>query len=127
MKFTSLRPILWSKDLQGTIDFYTEKLGFTCNEHNEDWGWTSLKRDEVHLMFATPNEYTPFDRPRFTGTLYFNLDGEVDALWEKWRNDVKVAYPIEDFEYGMREFAIYDNNGYMLQFGQEIESEILPE
>ena len=28
----------------------------------------------------------------------------------------------EDFEHGMREFAIYDNNGYMLQFGQEIEA-----
>jgi len=23
-------------------------------------------------------------------------------------------------DWGMREFAIYDNNGYMLQFGQEI-------
>jgi hypothetical protein len=30
----------------------------------------------------------------------------------------RVAYPLEDFHYGMREFAIYDNNGYMLQFGQ---------
>ena len=26
---------------------------------------------------------------------------------------------IETFEWGMREFAIYDNNGYVLQFGQE--------
>jgi hypothetical protein len=33
---------------------------------------------------------------------------------------VKIAYPMEDFEYGMREFAIYDNNGYMLQFGAPI-------
>ena len=24
---------------------------------------------------------------------------------------------MEEFHYGMREFAIYDNNGYMLQFG----------
>jgi hypothetical protein len=29
---------------------------------------------------------------------------------------------MEDFEYGMREFAIRDNNGYILQFGQEISS-----
>jgi hypothetical protein len=31
-----------------------------------------------------------------------------------------VCYGIEDFFYGMREFAIYDNNGYLLQFGQPI-------
>ncbi len=32
----------------------------------------------------------------------------------------KICYSIENFEYGMREFAIYDNNDYVLQFGQEI-------
>jgi len=31
-----------------------------------------------------------------------------------------IVYPIENFYYGMREFAIRDNNGYILQFGQEI-------
>jgi len=31
-----------------------------------------------------------------------------------------VVYPLEDCAYGMREFAIRDNNGYILQFGQEI-------
>ena len=30
------------------------------------------------------------------------------------------CYPIEDFHYGMREFAIFDNNGYLLQFGQPL-------
>jgi hypothetical protein len=33
---------------------------------------------------------------------------------------VKFAYPLETFEYGLREFAIYDNNGYMLQFGTPV-------
>jgi len=35
------------------------------------------------------------------------------------KDKVRVCYPLENFEYGMREFAIYDNNGYLLQFGQE--------
>ncbi|MFN5228579.1 MAG: hypothetical protein ACK5Q3_18600 [Planctomycetota bacterium] len=29
---------------------------------------------------------------------------------------------LEDFDYGMREFAIYDNNGYLLQFGQSLQA-----
>lgn len=31
-----------------------------------------------------------------------------------------VCYPAEDFPFGMRGFIIYDNNGHLLQFGQEI-------
>lgn len=31
-----------------------------------------------------------------------------------------ICYPFEDFAYGMREFGIYDNYGYLLQLGQEL-------
>jgi protein involved in sex pheromone biosynthesis len=34
---------------------------------------------------------------------------------------VKIVYETENFEYGMREFAIYDNNEYIVQFGQYID------
>jgi hypothetical protein len=36
------------------------------------------------------------------------------------KDHARVCYPIEDFHYGMREFAIFDNNGYLLQFGQPL-------
>ena len=36
------------------------------------------------------------------------------------QDQCEVVYPIEDFDYGMREFAIRDNSGYLLQFGQPI-------
>jgi hypothetical protein len=39
MKITELRPMLWTEDLHGSVDFYTNILGFSCNELNEDWGW----------------------------------------------------------------------------------------
>lgn len=119
MKLTHLRPMLWTVELKETIDFYTSILGFVCAEYNEDWGWASLYKDSVELMLAKPNEHTPFEKPLFTGSFYFNTDN-VDELWEHLKNKTKVCYPIEDFEYNMREFAIYDNNGYLLQFGKEI-------
>jgi hypothetical protein len=37
------------------------------------------------------------------------------------KDSARIIYPIENFFYGIREFAIEDNNGYCLQFGQEIE------
>ncbi len=119
MKLTELRPMLWTEDLRGTVDFYTKILGFTCSEFNEDWGWASLCKDDVAIMLAKPNEHTPYDNICFTGSFYFNTD-DVDTLWAELKDKARVCYGIEDFYYGMREFAIYDNNGYLLQFGQEI-------
>lgn len=46
----------------------------------------------------------------------------MTSMWWKLKDKARVCYGIEIFEYGMREFAIYDNNGYLLQFGQEFES-----
>ena len=119
MKITELRPMLWTEDLHGTIEFYTETLGFTVEEVNEDWGWATLSIDDVAIMLARPNAHTPYDKIGFTGTFYFTTD-DVEAIWAKVKDKAKVCYGIENFKYGMREFAIYDNNGYMLQFGQEI-------
>jgi len=119
--FRSLRPMLRTKDLPGTVGFWTDRLGFTCDGLSEEDGWASLSRDGVGLMVATPNDHVPFDTPGFTGALYFNVD-DVDVLWADLKNLVEIAYPMEEFHYGMREFAIYDNNGYMLQFGTSTRS-----
>ena len=122
MKLEKLTPMLRTKDLKGTVEFYTQVLGFECSAFSEEWAWASLGRDGVSVMLAGPNEHEPFDQPAFTGSLYFRTDG-VDTLWEQLKDRAKVCYPVEDFEYGMREFAVYDNNGYLLQFGQEIAGE----
>lgn len=119
MKLKNIRPMLWTEKFDETIDFYTKILGFIVVERNDNWGWASLYKDEVEIMLAKPNEHTPFDKPSFTGSLYFNTD-QVDQLWEQLKEKAKVCYEIETFEWEMREFAIYDNNGYLLQFGQDI-------
>jgi len=114
--FQSLRPMLRTKDLPATLQFWTERLGFTCAGFSAADGWASLCRDSVSLMIATPNAHVPFETATFTGSFYFNVDN-VAALWTQLKDHARIAYPMEDFEYGMREFAIYDNNGYLLQFG----------
>ena len=122
MRFLAMQPMLRTKDLMATVEFYQEMLDFSCDGLDLEEGWASLSRDQVSLMVATPNEQMPFEKTVFTGSFYFHLD-DVEALWQSLSGRVEVCYPIEDFDYGMREFAIFDNNGYLLQFGSEIESD----
>jgi uncharacterized glyoxalase superfamily protein PhnB len=117
MKLENIRPMLAVTSIDETIRFYRDVLGFECV--NQMDGWAALSRDNVEVMISLPNAHEPFEKPTLTGSIYFNTS-DVDALWEQIKDKVSVVYPIENFFYGMREFAIRDNNGYILQFGQEI-------
>ena len=75
-------------------------------------------------MLAKPNKHEPFDKPFFMSSFYFKTD-DVDGLWQKIKDKTKLCYEIENSDWQMREFGIYDNNGYLLQFGQDI-AEIKP-
>jgi uncharacterized glyoxalase superfamily protein PhnB len=104
-------------DIEESIRFYCDVLGFSCAERLE--GWACLVKDDVEIMLALPNEHQPFEQPTFTGSLYLRTD-DVNKWWLSLNSNVTVVYPLEDFDYGMREFAILDNNGYCLQFGQPL-------
>src|SRR6185312_1735264 len=118
MAILDLVPMLTVPDVAATVAFYTETLGFQAANQME--GWAVVERDGVEVMFALPNEHVPFERPLLTGSLYLRTNS-VDALWADLKEKANVLYPMEDFSYGMREFAILDNNGYCLQFGQPLE------
>lgn len=72
------------------------------------------------IMLSKPNAHEKSRKISFTGSFYFNVNNLV-RLWEGLKDKVQVCYEIETFEWGMKEFAIYDNNGYLLQFGQPVD------
>jgi uncharacterized glyoxalase superfamily protein PhnB len=117
MSLLEVTPMLTVTSISDAISFYTTVLGFQTVSSAE--GWACLRLDQVEIMFALPNEHLAFTRPVMTGSLYFKTD-QVEALWLRLKSQCAVEYPLEDFEYGMREFAIRDNSGYLLQFGQEL-------
>lgn len=119
MIIRSLTPMIWTNAFQETIDFYTGRLGFVCGDRNDDWGWAGLYHGAIDLMVARPNAHTPFERPVFTGSFYFKVE-DVDAWWEVVKDQVEIVYAPETFAWNMREFGIHDNNGYILQFGQDL-------
>src|SRR5262245_15855850 len=120
MKVETLTPMIRSWDVPATIEFYCRVLGFRCKARAPDLSWATLTCGAVSLMLSGPNEHEGDVAPAFTGSLYFRVR-EVDDLWVRLKDLARICYPIETFDYGMREFAIYDNNGYLLQFGEAVE------
>src|SRR4030095_2555901 len=82
--------MLRTKDFEGTIEFYTRRLGFTCEGRSDVDGWASLRCDAVWLIIATPNAHRPFDTPAFTGSLYFDVE-DAGTLWATIKDHVRVV------------------------------------
>ncbi|MDN3692587.1 VOC family protein [Chryseobacterium tructae] len=120
-RFTGLRPMIWTENLDETIGFYIHILGFELLGRNDEWHWASLRKNEVYIMLSLPNKEESPATIGFTGSFYFNVD-KVDELWEDLKTKAKICYEIETFEWEMREFAVYDNNGYILQFGEPVDN-----
>ena len=120
MKFQPILPIIWTNELDKTVDFYCNVLGFSYDEKADNSQlWFHLFRDECEIVVASPEGIETLGQPGFSGTFYITVDN-IDELWYSIKDKAEVCSEIETFEWGMREFAIYDNNGYMLQFGQDM-------
>jgi len=132
MNFQHLSPILWTKNLDETISFYVNVLGFACRSNFPNFA--SLHRDGVEIMIVVPQDEPEdckdpneapkefFPKPLLTGSIYVTVT-DVDELWAKVKDQVKVISSLADREYFMRDFSIADNNGYELVFGQNIYTE----
>jgi catechol 2,3-dioxygenase-like lactoylglutathione lyase family enzyme len=122
MTLATLTPILTTDDMNRSVRFYVDRLGFICGVQTP--GYSNLYRDAVRIILAAPNAHGQWKGPNFTGQLYIGMESadEVDALWASVKDIVDVVYAVNDFDYGMHEFAIRDDNGYSLAFGAPLKA-----
>jgi uncharacterized glyoxalase superfamily protein PhnB len=118
-KLLGLSPLLETPDVESTLKFYTEILGFIIENYSKEYQWALLKRDDITIMISAPNTERNMPAPIMSGSIYIRTEN-VDSAWEQLKDRCNIYYPIENFHYGMREFGLFDNNGYLLQFGQVI-------
>lgn len=99
-------PVLASLDKEGTIKFYTEKLGFNFEtEHN---GYLIFRRDGVHIhLFPCSNA----GECRNMGCYIYVTD--IESLYDEYQTAgiVHPNGPLKMMPWGLRQFAIVDNNG----------------
>lgn len=108
-------PGLTVLDVLAAVDFYTKKLGFQLGfTWGEPVGFAGVNLDKVQIFLQ---QGTP--APGGT-SIYFNV-GDADALYAFHQaNGVEIAEPIDDRDYGIRDYSVRDADGYVLTFGHHI-------
>lgn len=115
MKLRKAAPVLASLDIFETLDFYTQKLRF--RQTYGDAGYGIVVRDEIAIHFWKCDDKI---HPENTSCYVYVED--VDYLYEEYSaaGVIHPNGPLKDHPHGMREFAILDNFGNLIRFGQPI-------
>jgi hypothetical protein len=106
--------------MRQTLDFYIGLLGFTQTGYypiESNPIRTEVRRDGVAIIFYSESAHGLGDKPVQSGLLYV-FPNSVDALAAEFRGQVPFLWGPEETEFGVREFAIRDPNGYVLAFAE---------
>ena len=130
MACLDLVPIVSASNLEATLAFYTDQLGFTKDgEWRPEGGlsWCHVHRDSARLMLSLGHSHAEdgssvplvFEDDHREVCLYVYVD-DVDALREEFAGrGLAVSEMIETW-YGLREFGVTDPDGYAINFAQDI-------
>lgn len=121
MKRNPVTPSLYAPDLEATVSYYVDVLGF---EETGNWleddkrTWAEVAFGECRLWFFThPLEGRP--TAVMSGMLFVFVD-DVDRVANRLKGKVPFRWGPEDEPYGLRELGIEDLNGYLLVFAADI-------
>lgn len=114
MKMTQLTPMLPVRSVAASIVFY-QKLGFSVEHRNDDWGWAMLRFDECRLMIDQSINTDP-DAPR-QSVVYLYPENIVEYHGQVRKNGLPAPELNVTF-YGLTEFRIDDPDGNRLWIGQ---------
>jgi lactoylglutathione lyase len=124
--FSSVTPNLVVSDMNRSVAFYRDVLGFELHESvpdREPFAFAWMKRGEVSIFLndlgSVREEYPGLlSRPiGGTFTMFIIMEG-VDALHEAIGGKAAIVMPLADKFYGMREFAVQDPDGYVITFAE---------
>jgi lactoylglutathione lyase len=130
VQLKTLTPNVMVEDVNKTIEFYRDLLGFQVNATVPDKGkfdWASMKRDAVELMFQSRSSLSS-EIPAYADlpiggslTFFVQMDG-LQELYDRLKGKVTLVQDLHTTFYGTREFAIRDCNGYVLTFAEAASS-----
>lgn len=136
MKWNQMIPELDVFNLEESLHFYTNIIGFKTVYNREEDKFAFLQFEDVQLMIQEIDrennkwETGKLEYPLGIG-INFQIDvTNIDEIYNRLKNsDYKIFVEMEDHWYrkdnilmGCREFLVQDPNGYLLRFSQDLEN-----
>jgi predicted enzyme related to lactoylglutathione lyase len=119
-KIKKMSPQLLVTDLDNSISFYTEKLGFEVEFRYEDF-YAGIIKDgcSIHLKCGNPSaELQKSKKENMDLDIVFSVDN-VDELYNQLQQkSIDIVQPLCEKPYG-REFYIADPDGNIFAFLEE--------
>lgn len=114
MKLSRLVPMQPVAKLATSVEFY-EKLGFSVETRNDEWGWAMLRCGDCQLMLdQSINLHAGIPR---IAVLYLYPEDLTEFHRSARGNGLRIP-DLESTFYGMTEFRIEDPDGNRLWIGQ---------
>jgi uncharacterized glyoxalase superfamily protein PhnB len=116
VEFGGVTPILRVTDLEASLTFYINALGFKLDWQTTD-GHAAVRRGDVVIMLFAD------DQGQLGTWLYVGVN-DVDALHiELLEKGVSIRHPPTNYPWGARELQVADVDGHVLRFGSEATEE----
>jgi len=118
-KFNRFNAFIPVKDIRQTLDYYRDALGFY-----DEWIMGTdggVRRDDMQVIFCQePGYIKQINDGTYRLVLFWFVDN-VDEIYREFTDDRKLQI-VDDLAtrpWGMREFSIYDINGYLIRISEE--------
>ena len=105
-------PILRVTDLDTSVAYYTDRLGFTLQWRMGDAA--SVRRDATSLMLVAGDQGQP-------GTWLWISTNDADQLYAEFAaRGALLRHPPTNYPWGSRECQVSDPDGHVLRFGADL-------
>jgi predicted enzyme related to lactoylglutathione lyase len=121
---TGISPVLLVADLDRSLAFYRDALGFDCEVHGDPPDFAVASRDAAVILLALAADgerlvphWQIVDK---MVNAYIRVD-DADAIYaEVQERGARIDYTIYDAPHGFREFGVQDPDGHDIAFGQPL-------
>ncbi|MCG8603547.1 VOC family protein [bacterium] len=118
--FYDLHPVLPVKDIQETVKWYKEVLGFQGEPWQQapPYSFAMLYKDQVETFFTATGFDKKASAPSGWSVCYRMVGQEIDRLYNHLKDKATVLRKPDQTFSGYTEFEIEDNNGHVLCFSE---------
>ena len=115
-------PEFFVRDIERSVAFYTERLGFTVLRQEPDFAVIALGKSHVLLAAEAHTSRQWMEAgPRGIGLNVRIMVDDVDAVYRRAKaGGVPITQEIADRYYGLRDFILADPDGFCLRFASPV-------